>query len=137
MFQYVYSTKMTVVFDDSFKYEVNGTLDKAVNAIEYAVDVYGFSKADVIDSYTGEILVQWTEGDGKMTQWTKNAEEVEKTYDSFVDWEERFYQCPFCGEPVYECDWSDEELEAFICPVCEDDGNEDSESEDYDWDCDE
>ena len=137
MFQYVYSTKMVIIFDNNFKYEVDGTLDKAVNAIEYAVDAYGFSKADVIDKSTGEILVQWTEGDGKMTQWENNAKEIENTYGGYVDWEERFYQCPYCGEPIYECDWSNEELEEFICPVCEFEEDEDSENEDDDWDCDE
>ena len=35
-----------------------------------------------------------------------------------VDWDERFYICPECGEPVYEWDWTDEALEEEFCPVC-------------------
>ena len=42
-----------------------------------------------------------------------------KIMEFFVDWEERFYHCPECGEPVYEDDWYEEELEKFICPICE------------------
>lgn len=56
----------------------------------------------------------------RMNTWDINADIVENEYGMFVDWEERFYTCPFCGEPVYECDWTDEELENFICPICED-----------------
>ena len=55
-----------------------------------------------------------------MTQWEKNAFNVRNIYGDFVDWEERFYNCPYCGEPIYDCDWSEEELEDFICPICED-----------------
>lgn len=51
--------------------------------------------------------------------WELNARYVEKTFGSYVDWEERFYICPECDEPVYECDWSDDELGYFICPICE------------------
>ena len=54
-----------------------------------------------------------------MTQWEINAQEVEEVYGGYVDWEERFYLCPECDEPVYECDWTAEELKNFICPVCE------------------
>lgn len=49
--------------------------------------------------------------------WEVNAHVVESTYDGFVDWDERFYNCPECGEPVYECDWSNEEL-LELCPIC-------------------
>ena len=42
--------------------------------------------------------------------WESNAKYVEKVYGSFVDWEERFYICPECGEPVYECDWNENDL---------------------------
>lgn len=50
--------------------------------------------------------------------WEKNAEYVNEEYGAFVDWKEEFYLCPGCGEPVYECDWTEEELEDFICPIC-------------------
>lgn len=51
--------------------------------------------------------------------WEKNAIYVENTFSCFVDWEERFYDCPECGEPIYECDWDNEKLQKYICPVCE------------------
>lgn len=51
--------------------------------------------------------------------WEINANWVEKIYGGFVDWEERFYNCPECGEPIYECDWIGSELGEFMCPVCE------------------
>ena len=53
-----------------------------------------------------------------MTVWEKIALELERTYGVHVDWKERFYICPECGEPICECDWSAEDLENG-CPVCE------------------
>ena len=52
--------------------------------------------------------------------WENNAHKVKNDYGGFVDWEERFYNCPFCGEPVYDDDWADDELEIYLCPICED-----------------
>ncbi len=52
--------------------------------------------------------------------WEINAHKVENEYGVFVDWEERFYMCPFCGDLVWECDWSEEELTKYLCPICED-----------------
>ena len=52
--------------------------------------------------------------------WTENARIIEEVYGGFVDWEERFYICPYCGEPVYECDWTGADLAEFLCPICED-----------------
>lgn len=51
--------------------------------------------------------------------WEKNAFTVQNLYGGYVDWEERFYECPCCGEPVYECDWNEQELSDYLCPVCE------------------
>ena len=51
--------------------------------------------------------------------WDFNARLVEQVYGGYVDWEERFYLCPECGEPVYECDWTDADLISVICPICE------------------
>lgn len=53
-------------------------------------------------------------------KWEANALYVENVYGTFVDWTERFYTCPFCDEPVYECDWNEEELGKYLCPICED-----------------
>ena len=52
-----------------------------------------------------------------MSYWECIARYCQDEYGIFVDWEERFFICPECGEPIYECDWEDEELRA--CPVCE------------------
>ena len=46
--------------------------------------------------------------------------ETKLEYGSYVNFEERFYTCPFCGEPVYEDDWSEVDLGNFLCPICED-----------------
>lgn len=53
--------------------------------------------------------------------WEKVAKLVDEVYDTFVNWEERFFICPECGEPIYEEDWG-VELEAYgipYCPICE------------------
>ena len=52
-----------------------------------------------------------------MSRWVKIACRCEEEYGTHIDWEERFFICPECGEPIYECDWEDEELNC--CPVCE------------------
>jgi len=60
--------------------------------------------------------------------WEENAKYVEQVYGAYVNWEERFYECPECGEPVYECDWLNDELCDFLCPICkfsEEEGEED------------
>lgn len=68
-------------------------------------------------------------------QWEKNATYANDTYGAYVNWEDRFYECPECGEPVYEDDWSERELKEFLCPICEDGGYD--EEEDWDDDVDE
>lgn len=50
--------------------------------------------------------------------WELNASIAEQLYGSYVDWDERFYHCPECGEPIYECDWSNTELYEHLCPIC-------------------
>lgn len=50
--------------------------------------------------------------------WEKNAKYCEATFGIYIDWDERFYHCPECGEPIYECDWTTYELENELCPVC-------------------
>lgn len=61
-----------------------------------------------------------------MNAWELNANFVKEIYDCHVDYEERFYLCPDCGEPIYEADWSEESLKEFTCPICE---NEDIEEQ--------
>lgn len=75
-----------------------------------------------------------------MTQWERNAIYVNDTYGAYVNWEDRFYECPECGEPVYEDDWSERELRQYLCPVCcyneeedEDFLDEDEDFLDEDW----
>ena len=79
-----------------------------------------------------------------MTQWERNAVEARDTYGAYVDWEDRFYECPECGEPIYECDWTESELCNVLCPICgdgedwEDDVDEtgfDPYLGDYSYDC--
>lgn len=75
-----------------------------------------------------------------MTQWERNAVEARDTYGAHVDWEERFYECPECGEPIYEDDWSERNLTKFLCPICEDgeyDENRDFLDEDWEDEADE
>ena len=52
-----------------------------------------------------------------MSKWERIALHCQDEYGIFVDWEEGFFICPECGEPIYECDWEDDELSG--CPVCE------------------
>ena len=53
-----------------------------------------------------------------MTVWESNAIFVQDEFDAEVDYEECFYICPLCGEPVYESDWTNEELLKYLCPIC-------------------
>ena len=55
---YTYSTNMTIILDELFEIPMTGTLDDAVNKIKWAMGEYGFDCADVIDSDTGEVLIQ-------------------------------------------------------------------------------
>lgn len=50
--------------------------------------------------------------------WKANAIYVERECGSFVNYDEEFYLCPECGEPVYSCDWSAGELLDYVCPIC-------------------
>lgn len=48
--------------------------------------------------------------------WERDAEIAESVYGCFVNWEERFFLCPECGDAVYE----DAYLNDFFdgCPIC-------------------
>ena len=55
--------------------------------------------------------------------WEKIAHLVSVNYGMQVDWEEGFFICPECGEPIYDDDWDASDLSDglgnFMCPVCE------------------
>ena len=48
--------------------------------------------------------------------WFYIAQTLEKDYGIHVDYEEGFFICPECGEPIYEDDY---DLLYTICPICE------------------
>ena len=50
--------------------------------------------------------------------WQQVAEYCEREFGSYVNWTERFFHCPECDEPIYECDWEGEH-NWDECPVCE------------------
>lgn len=51
--------------------------------------------------------------------WEYNARYVENVFGGYVNWEERFYICPECGEVISEEDWTHVELMTVLCPICE------------------
>ena len=51
-----------------------------------------------------------------MSKWERTARRCEEEYGIQVDFEERFFICPECGEPIYKDDWEPDELDT--CPVC-------------------
>ena len=55
--------------------------------------------------------------------WEKMAHLFEINYGSLIDWNDRFFYCPRCHEPVYEDEWDDSDFidgnDNFICPICE------------------
>lgn len=53
----------------------------------------------------------------KVMTWEKAAKYCEETFGTYVDWDERFFICPNCDEPIYECDFTDHGW--YTCPVCE------------------
>ena len=53
-------------------------------------------------------------------RWEDAAAYCEATCGIFVDWEERFFHCPECGEPLYGDDWSLDSTDGWgMCPICE------------------
>ena len=52
-----------------------------------------------------------------MKTWEEVAKYCEDVFGTYVDWEERFFHCPECGEPLYEVDWDDHDWT--MCPICE------------------
>lgn len=60
-----------------------------------------------------------------MASWEVVAKHGIEDYGWLVDWDERFFVCCECDEPIYECDYAmipygeDEDGRFYICPVCE------------------
>ena len=57
-----------------------------------------------------------------MYNWLQIAHLIEVNYDSLIDWNDKFFYCPKCHEPVYEDEWASFDLidgnNNFICPIC-------------------
>ena len=53
----------------------------------------------------------------KFKTWEDAAKFCEKTFGSYVDWEDEYFLCPECGEPIFCDDWLNHNWR--ICPVCE------------------
>lgn len=51
--------------------------------------------------------------------WEIVAMEMQETYGAIVDFDEKFFICPECGEPVYADDWEDTDFDDVKCPICE------------------
>ncbi len=52
--------------------------------------------------------------------WETVADYCQEIYGSHVDWDERFFICPDCCEPIYECDWEDpSDYLSDMCPICD------------------
>lgn len=62
--------------------------------------------------------------------WEKAAKEVEIVYGVYVNWDEEFFICPECDEPIYKSDWRDSDFTMgrtydpkkplkLYCPICE------------------
>jgi rubrerythrin len=54
-----------------------------------------------------------------LTMWEIVAMEMQETYGAMVDFDEKFFICPECGEPVYADDWEDTDFDGIKCPICE------------------
>lgn len=52
-------------------------------------------------------------------KWNEVAKIVENDFDTQVDWAEKFFVCPDCGDVVYECDFNTYSVLALgYCPIC-------------------
>lgn len=52
--------------------------------------------------------------------WYWAAKIVEEDFGGYVNWEEEYFICPECGEPVLADDWDDTDFShGYICPICE------------------
>lgn len=54
--------------------------------------------------------------------WESMAKAVEEVYGVYVDWDEKFFICPECDEPIYAEDYNHFIVDMngdYHCPVCE------------------
>ena len=49
--------------------------------------------------------------------WKRTARKLEDLYGVLVDYDEEFFICPECGEPIYREDWCAEDFK-WECPIC-------------------
>lgn len=55
-----------------------------------------------------------------ISTWEIVATYCWEQFGTHVDWQERFFICPDCGEPIYECDWEDpSDYLSDMCPICD------------------
>lgn len=50
--------------------------------------------------------------------WISNAKWIDYECGGYVNYEEKFYICPKCEEPVDADDWEDTEFAQKLCPLC-------------------
>ena len=51
--------------------------------------------------------------------WNELAQHAEENFGVEVDYNEEYFICPECGEPIYADDWAQEILmEGPYCPIC-------------------
>ena len=52
-------------------------------------------------------------------KWNEVAKVVENDFGVQVDWEEKFFVCPYCGDVVYAYDFNKDLVLALgYCPIC-------------------
>jgi hypothetical protein len=50
-------------------------------------------------------------------KWYEAAKYLEETYDTVVDYDQEYFICPECQEPIYFDDYP--EVPDEYCPICE------------------
>ena len=90
---YYYSTSAIIIFNDEFELKIDDSLDNIVCKIEWAFREYDFTKAEVIDSKTGELLV---------TVDDDNFSDEEEDEDFEPDYDECGFN-PYMGCYDYDC----------------------------------
>ena len=71
-------------------------------------------------------------------KWSEVAKVVENDFGMQVDWEERFFVCPDCGDVVYEYDFNKKSILTLgYCPICGAALTEECEYENFYYDEDE